>query len=391
MKIERNGSLQDKNLQNDSTLAIGILGGAFDPFHIEHCTIIESAITDLRLDALVLVPSHNPPHKDKHLTPFKDRIEMLKLFSQDKPYIIIDTIENDVALDNSYTSEIIPRLKEKYGGIQYYIIGADGLFSFETWHAPEKILQQITLAVAPRKGYHDINSIINKLTSKYGGEIRILSSNDESAISSSELKARLELDYDTKGYIKAEIFSYIKNNGLYREYAQMLTRLKQMQDDELYAHSARTAIFASRYVRVLKIDFRSAFIASVLHDVAKQIRPLKNQYPTNSSKIIHQYDGRVICESVFGITDELILDAVEYHTTGKPNMSPLGILVYVADKLEDDRSFDGIDSIRSTLDEDFHAGFVKLLQRNVTHIKSKNMPVDELTLKACDYYKINRH
>ena len=101
------------------------------------------------------------------------------------------------------------------------------------------------------------------------------------------------------------------------------------------------------------------YIAGLLHDIGKDL-PISEQkaiveahfkeYKDFPSQIIHQFVGRYLAEKDFGITDKDILEAIEYHTTGHPDMKSMAKVVYATDKIEPTRGFDGSELINNIKD-----------------------------------------
>lgn len=366
----------------------GIFGGAFNPFHSEHARIVEGVYEALGLDGIILLPSYNPPHKNKTMEAFADRAEMLKRWAKDRPYVIVDTLEDELGLGNSYTYEVLPKLFERYKGNEFvYVIGGDSMLMFHTWVKPEVIAKQVKIAVVARAGYPEIDFAVTRARTDFGANVEVVAL-DCREVSSSELWAKLQLGIDTGDQIPEEVKSYIDEKELYNSNAEMLNKIKTYMSEELFAHVSRTALYAARHARAALVDVYKAFTAAVLHDVAKEIKPLHpiESYETAAPKVIHQYDGAELAERDFGIKDAEILDAIRYHTTGKPEMTALGKLIYCADKLEDARDFAGIEIIRNALDDDFETGFELLVSRSVTYLTSKGTVVDGLTADCAAYY-----
>ena len=138
-----------------------IFGGSFDPPHIEHIELCKDAIRTYNPDRLVIVPTCYPPYKSKGYLSFENRVELCKIaFGSLCKEVVVDTIEKDMQGEN-YTSNYLPKLKEKYGDIMY-IIGGDSLERFYTWHKPEEIVKICPLIVVPRNHYQDVNVLIDK-------------------------------------------------------------------------------------------------------------------------------------------------------------------------------------------------------------------------------------
>ena len=87
-----------------------------------------------------------------------------------------------------------------------------------------------------------------------------------------------------------------------------------------------------------------------------------------------------------GITDAEILDAIRYHTSGKPEMSTLGKLIFVADMVEKGRTYDGVERLRKLFEGDFEVCFKECLKEEVLHLINKKSYIYSETLDAYDYY-----
>ena len=74
--------------------------------------------------------------------------------------------------------------------------------------------------------------------------------------------------------------------------------------------------------------------------------------------VVHQFTGAERARDFYGVTDERILSAIRYHTSGKPDMTKLEKITFSADMLEPNRNFDGVEKLRAIMDEDFEKGFI---------------------------------
>jgi len=369
-------------------MAVGIFGGAFDPFHREHEKVAEAAIKELFLDKLVLVPSYNPPHKDNPGTGFADRVRMLEIWAEGTDNIVIDTVEAHTGYRKNYAVEVIAQLIKKYGDC-VYLIGGDSMVNFHTWVKPEVIAKEVSIAVAMREGFPGAEAAIARAKEAYGANITRLSvMGDE--VSSGEIRARLELGLDVSGLIDKRIQEYILSRGLYNNYTDLINRLKNLISAPLFRHAADTAVFAARYATQAKVGFCKAFTAGLLHDCAKERVHTADGYPTDALSVVHQYMGAEVAEKEYGVHDPDILGAIACHTTGKPAMSPLDKLLYIADKLEDGRTYDGVGALRGTLaEEGLEAGFIAVLKHSAAHLATKGTCIDGLTKECLSYYNIN--
>lgn len=359
-----------------------IFGGAFDPPHREHLNILLEASKAVNFDRVVIVPTFNPPHKEDSVIDFDTRVALIdKLFKKSGINYAVDDIEKQRG-DGNYAVEVVSALKEKYGGELYYLIGGDSLVNIETWHKPELLFPLVTLVVCGRDGYFGLDEKIEYLKNKYGAKI-IKINYVGSGISSTLVRLRLNLGLS----VDVEGLELIKDK--FNKYDGILKQLKSYQSDDLYFHSravAYRAVEIARHHR-LNIDLNKAFLAGLLHDNAKQRLSLDGfDVPSDAvgSPVLHQFLGSLKAERDFGIEDIDILSAINYHTTGKADMTTLEKLIYCADMLSEDRPC--IENLLKVIMTDFEIGFRSCLASSYFYVLSKRRGMYPLTQQAFDYY-----
>lgn len=363
-----------------------IFGGAFDPPHKEHVQICKYAMQTLGADRLILVPTYLPPHKNAGFLSFDERCRLAGLAFEGFN-AVIDRIEYARQHDN-YSSEILPVLKQKYGDI-IYLVGGDSIAHFDTWHNPQEVANVCPIAVAARAGYGDVAPKTNELKRKYGGNFTVLDCVGQD-VSSSMLKARLLLGEYVEE-LPAAVMKEITDKHLFEDYKPAVEKLKSYQTDELFAHSLavvkRAVDFNSKHH--LRQDFRQVFLAALLHDNAKQRPSLDGlNVPSDAlgTPVLHQFLGAKKAKRDFGVEDNAVLDAIRYHTTACANMTALEKLIYTADSLSDDRTYDPIPELRKIAVNDFEEGFLAILKYTVEKLRSKGGSIYPLTLEAYEYY-----
>jgi nicotinate-nucleotide adenylyltransferase len=132
---------------------IGVFGGTFDPVHVGHLLVATYALDALSLDTLLFVPAGRPPHKPGQIVSLdEDRWAMLELAIAGRPGF--EMSDADLVREGpSYTVDLLKRLTSTYGDVQlFFVIGADSLRDFHTWHQPASIPALATIAVAGRPG-----------------------------------------------------------------------------------------------------------------------------------------------------------------------------------------------------------------------------------------------
>ncbi len=236
------------------------------------------------------------------------------------------------------------------------------------------------------RGEDDISEEIGALQAKYGVEIDIIGRANEE--SSSLLKFDLALgNYgNLKARIPDKIIDYIVKNRLYRDYDGIIERLKGSLSEQTFLHSVRVAEYAVTHAWQIWESFERVFLGGLLHDCAKDVSPLKplEEYGEDcvNPAIAHQYDGAILAKEIYGVTDEVILDAIRYHSTSKENASGLLKLIYIADKIEKGRNYEGVEALRTVAEENIDEGYLAVLTNGVEYLKKNNITISPLTNAA---------
>lgn len=347
---------------------IGMIGGSFDPIHLGHIRIIKEAISQLSLDKMLIIPTKNNPWKDKSIANDQQRIKMIEIAIQDIPQAQIDTIEIDFPNDEkNYTIDTIKILKEKYKNDElFYIVGMDQANQFDKWKKAKKISKLVQLIAFKRTGYK-----INDNLKKYHFQLIDVEASNESSTSFKEGNISV-VDHD--------VLKYICNEGIYLE-----NLVKPYMSKKRYNHTCSVAKLASEFAKNNGLDERKAYIAGMLHDVAKEMEKDKalvlmkkfySEYVNKPEPIYHQWLSAYIAKNTFLIDDEEILQAITNHTTASTDMSRLDMCVYCADKLDPLRGYDSSKEIK-LCNEDIEKGFCNELKNFYKFSKKKNRQIDE--------------
>jgi len=373
-----------------------VFGGSFDPVHVEHTNILKAAVRELCADKVIVVPTKNPPHKSASKTPFSDRAEMARIaFSKVSANVIVDDIENRNDGVN-YSSDNLPVLEKKYGKF-VYVIGGDSLLALESWHEPEFIVRNFEIAVFDREGYQSAKDKAAELNEKWNGKIRILEYVGKE-VDSHTIRDRLMLKADVSG-LDENVGRYIKSRNLYSEFFLCVDKAATYLDAKRLVHSKNTALVALSLNRNFcpKIDEDKVLLAGLLHDVGKMYdktelpKTIKNAIPSDSigTPVQHQFVSAEIVKNDFHISDEDVLNAIRFHTTGRENMSQFEKLIYVSDLISYERNFQGVESLRKAVYNDFEKGFITCLTYSRDYVVETGRAVYPLTDKAINFYKEN--
>ena len=102
---------------------------------------------------------------------------------------------------------------------------------------------------------------------------------------------------------------------------------------------------------------------------------------------MHQYTGAYLAEHVFGVTDTDVLNAIRYHTSGRPGMSTLEKLIFLSDMLEEGRDFPHIGRLRAWFHRDLDECMYRSLKYELKYLKKGKGAIYPLTFRAYEYYK----
>lgn len=200
-------------------MKIGIMGGTFDPIHIGHLLLGEFAYENFHLDEIWFLLNGNPPHKttDESGVSLDDRIEMVKLATDDVPYFRMNLYEAS-SKKHSYTYSTMRALREMYPEHEFFfILGADSLFSIEQWKNFREIFPSCTILAAMRddKDTESMQAQIRYLNEKYGADIRLLQA-PLVEISSTTIRRRAENGLSIRYMVPDVVSEYIQSNALYK-------------------------------------------------------------------------------------------------------------------------------------------------------------------------------
>lgn len=363
-----------------------VFGGSFDPIHNGHLRIANAAGAFLHADVAFL-PAKKARWKSHFAQPC-DRLAMLRLAIKeheaengDGVRFLIDHSEIDSpSEDPDYTVLTLRRIKASHPGVKLYLlIGADQVNKFPNWMEPEEIAHLATPIYCPRPG-EDVDMDV---VSRYG--FIPLGYEESGEVSSSKVRALQSLD------IPSSVLRYIEDHRLY-----FVGEVGKRMGDHRLAHSISVANL-SRQIAI-KNGLKSpekAYIAGLLHDIAKEMGEeaakvemgkAHPEYLDMPEWTYHQFNAISIAKSEFGIEDSEILEAIEFHASGAPNIGDIAKIVYSADKIEPGRGYDSAFMIKRCL-EDLDEGFKLVLRENIAYLGSKGYSIDNrLTKQAVMFY-----
>ena len=197
----------------------GIMGGTFDPIHVGHLILGESAYEQFHLDNVLFMPSGKPPHKiGRKGASNEQRTEMVRLAIRDNPHFELSLQEmHDEGY--SYTRYTLETLCAQNPDTEYYfIMGADSLINFDTWRDPQRICELCVLVVAIRDHLPawQLREKIEEVQKKYNARIDTLSTLNMD-VSSHNLREWFAQGRSCRYYLPEEVRDYIRSHHIYDE------------------------------------------------------------------------------------------------------------------------------------------------------------------------------
>ena len=199
-------------------MAVGFLGGTFDPVHLGHLQLGDSAVAYLRLETVLFVPTGRPWLKaGQYLSPARHRLEMVRrAIAGNARFSLCDVEVERPGL--TYTVDTLEELARegRWCADDYLILGMDALEHFQRWKEPERILQLSRLAVAAREGYQDfsLDRLVDQFPEAADRVVQLPVNLPE--ISATEVRRRVLSGECLNGLLPTMVVGYIRNVGLYR-------------------------------------------------------------------------------------------------------------------------------------------------------------------------------
>ncbi|MCR4611703.1 MAG: nicotinate-nucleotide adenylyltransferase [Lachnospiraceae bacterium] len=397
----------DNCIKNDKK--IGILGGTFNPIHEGHLKIAKAALNECELDEIWFIPNGCPPHKliNNDITAIS-RYNIVKAAISNEPNFYIKDLELS-SIDYNYTHETLKKLCETYPSYSFYfLIGEDSLKSFDTWKKPEIICKYATILVAVRSNNRkNTEKLVVKYSKRFEGSFILLDC-DFIDVSSTELRKQLSENRNRENSgINKETASYINEHCIYEKidmskytpYCDIKEDLKTILKPSRYDHTLGVMHTAINLGMRYDVPIEMCRYGGLLHDAAKSYSKEeliefceKHKLDISESEykaphLLHGKVGAYIAKNKYNVTDERILNAIINHTTGRPNMSLLEQIIFVADYIEPRRhKANRLNEIRAMSYYNLDIATAMILKDTIGYLKDINAFIDEKTINTYDYF-----
>ena len=387
---------------------IGIYGGSFNPPHLGHSLAAREMVSHLELDRLLIIPAATPPHKALPAgSPDPDeRLELCRLAFADIPKTEVCDLEIR-RQGLSYTVDTLRTLRQAHPDDELFLMmGTDMLLSFASWRAPEEIARLATLAVVHREESETVWNEVRQKAETLSRDLHariVLVENRCVQISSTTVRRLLAMGApnDLEPAVQKRILErgwYLTGADLKRLPFDRLAEISlSLHDEKRRPHVVGTSRTAEVLARRWGADPDLAARAGILHDITKALGPTEQlhlcrkygmvltELQRDNPKLLHAKTGAAVARAVFGEPDE-IYEAIYWHTTGKADMSLLDKIIYIADYMEPNRSFPGVELLRRLVETDLNAAVFEGLDQSISLLRKQGRIVDPDSLAAWKCY-----
>lgn len=384
---------------------IGLMGGSFNPIHLAHVHLAREALSGGYVDEVIFLPTGNPPHKGAELAGRQERYEMtcLAVAGEARMSVSREEIDREGVI---YTVDTLRALHARMPDAQFvYLIGADTLLLLPTWRSIETVITLCGFLVCMRPGEDDAKAReAASLWRARGAQVAFMNA-ARMDISSTDIRRRLREGLPVKGMLDARVERYIRERGLYgtqgtdgtvgMKREKIMYKLKKELDAQRYTHTLGVEETARQMALLFGEDPQKAALAGLLHDCAKcmtltQMVKAAKGVPLDpvmkeSKALMHAVAGMCVARNVYGVDDPEVLGAIRWHTTGHAGMTRLEKIVYLADMIEPNRTYPGVDAIREAAARDLDAGVLLALERTIAFLQEERAAVCETSIHARDW------
>lgn len=184
--------------------------------------------------------------------------------------------------------------------------------------------------------------------------------------------------------------------------ATLINMLYEIVGEARTKHSLAVERMAVRLCQHYSVDLSKARTAALYHDFAKyysleDAHLLLDKYHFHydaleacDMNLLHAKVARVLAEHSFLIDDPQVLEAIEYHTTAKPNLCLLSKIIFVSDAIEETRSYPGVSEYRSVAFQNIDRALYMILDAQIRYLMLKGSSIHPNSIKARDFLRDRR-
>ena len=356
---------------------LGLMGGTFDPIHNGHLRVAEEMREALNLDAVLFIPAGAPVFKrEQHVTDAQVRYDQVRVAVTGNPYFDASPIEVQREGD-TFTVDTLCQLREHYPeNVEFYfIVGSDSAATVGKWRGCAEIAELAHLAVAVgRPGSAGEDELREAITAAGSFDFHLVRVSILE-ISSTDIRKRLAEGKSIRYLVPPVIEKAIIQSAISKErqplnvdvfsksfYEARKAELEQRVSEKRFKHSLAVSDVCVQLAERYGVDVDKARLAGLLHDWDKGYDDDQARARVYELGMQDEIDPHVVQDmpgTLHGITAARalgqqypdipadVLQAISRHTTAAPDMSPLDMVLYIADAIEPNRQFGRIDELRA--------------------------------------------
>ena len=181
------------------------------------------------------------------------------------------------------------------------------------------------------------------------------------------------------------------------EYKTLYNDVKNILSEKRFKHSEGVVQRALEYAQIYGVDSEVVKLVAIAHDIAKELTEDQEKEYINKYNIVldeveavnhnllHAKIGAYICKDKYAFTEDMI-NAIRFHTTGRPNMSLLEKIIYLADATDPGRKYNSIDYYVDIVKENIDKGMCEVSKWVINHLLENNKVIHLDSVRCYNYY-----
>lgn len=406
--------------QDGAPARLGIMGGTFDPIHVGHIACAQAACDACDLDQVLFIPTGNPNFKqERDLAPAETRLQWCVEALRDHARFVPCDIE--VRREGvTYSIDTLRELRAAYPeNVElFFIVGADSAASLPRWRESGELAKLATFVAVSRPG-QELDLSLRQGLDEAGFSVEYVGGLCCN-VSSSDIRSRIAAGRSIEGLVPERIRRAVEQQLAYAEkgespagqpiapasadplspefFEARKAELAERVSPKRYSHVMGVVDACERIARAYDVDVEAARLAGLLHDwdkgydnegIWKRVadlgldETLDPWVVANMPQVLHAHTAAVALSREFPQIPREIIQAIDRHTIGDENMSPLEMVVYCADALEDGRNFGIIDELRALIGQvSLEELFFRVYEFWVLNLLGRRHQVHPITIKV---------
>ncbi len=384
-------------------MRVAIFGGSFNPPHKGHLNSALYASRQLQPDIFLVIPDCRPPHKSLEAgspTP-EERLELCRRCFSAVPDVEVADLEIRRG-GKSYTADTLDELLRRYPDAEFFLlVGTDMLLDIGRWYRADFIMQHVT--IAPFQRCADelpyIEAKAEELRDRFGAKVEIIQS-EPLAAASTDIRTLLR-EREGVPLLTEDVYAYIVKHRLYgakTNFSWLRGKAYAMLKPNRIAHVRGCEQEAVSLANRWGADPDEAAEAAILHDCTKKEKldgqlalcgkygVIPDEIERHNAKLLHAKTAAALAKAEFGVSAS-VEAAICWHTTGRPEMSLLEKIIYMADYIEPTRDFPGLEELRRLAYEDLDRAMLMGLEMSIEDNRSYGNEIHLSSISARDWFE----